>query len=72
MKPNILYRGIVLTNEQIKNEQWYNSDIHVPYDPLIDEYGRKVVKDGNEYGVYMTDNLEMVLTAYGNPTRTGD
>lgn len=33
--------------------------------PIIDQYGRKTVTDGNEYGVYMSDNLNMVTSAYG-------
>ena len=67
MKPSTLYRGIVLTQQQFYNLNWYDNDIEVHYEPLLDSQGRKVVLDNNEYGVYMTDNLTMVQYAYGNP-----
>ena len=71
MKPKDLYRGIVLGYRDFQDVKWYDSDIRVHYEPLIDEYGRKIVSDGNEYGVYMSDNLDMVLNAYGNPRSKG-
>ena len=71
MRPKDLYRGIVLSYNDLQNIEWYNSDIKVHYEPEIDKYGRQIVSDGNEYGVYMTDNLDMVLSAYGNPRSNG-
>lgn len=43
----------------------------VPYDPLINEEGQETSHDGNEYGIYMTDNPYMVEAAYGNPEGRG-
>lgn len=70
MKPNQLYRGVVLTAQQISDLDWEHSDLEVPYEPIIDEQGRKTVLDGNEYGVYMSDNQAMVEQAYGHPRHT--
>lgn len=51
----------------------YNMYSHgvIDKDTIIDKYGRKTVIDGNEYGVYMSDNLSMVEAAYGNLHRDG-
>lgn len=66
MKPSILYRGIILPYDQLENFDLSKADLVVPYEPIIDENGNKVVLDGNEYGVYMTDNKTMVENVYGN------
>ena len=71
LKPNTLYRGIVLPYQDLNSIEWHDADIKVHYEPKIDEHGRKIIGDGNEYGVYMTDNLDMVLSAYGNPRSNG-
>lgn len=65
-KPNVLYRGIKINYNSLQNFDFTGVDLKVNYDPIIDQYGRKIVADGNEYGVYMTDNLNMVTSAYGN------
>lgn len=69
--PTHLYRGVVIDYSGIENYKFSGTDLVVNYKPIIDEYGRKTVKDGNEYGVYMTDNLNMVRQAYGNLHHNG-
>lgn len=64
--PKYLYRGMRLGYPEMLNFEYIGIDLKMPYEPIIDEYGRKVVNDGNEYGVYMSDNLSMVKYAYGN------
>ncbi len=70
-KPEKLYRGIVLNYEELKDVIISDIDMYPPYEAKINEDGRKVVGDGNEYGVYMSDNKTMVFDAYSNPDRHG-
>lgn len=65
-KPNVLYRGMKINYNDLQNFQFSLVDLTVNYSPIIDEHGRKTVTDGNEYGVYMSDNLNMVMSAYGD------
>ena len=65
MKPEYLYRGIKIRYDMLKDFKFSGVDIIPLYQPLFDEYGRRTVKDGNEYGIYMTDNFSMVKSAYG-------
>ena len=65
-KPSVLYRGIKVDYNSLQNFKFFGVDLKVNYAPIIDQYGRKTVTDGNEYGVYMSDNLSMVTSAYGN------
>ena len=65
-KPSVLYRGIKVNYNNLQNFEFSGVDLKVNYKPIIDQYGRKIVTDGNEYGVYMSDNLSMVTSAYGN------
>lgn len=65
-KPSILYRGLKVDYRNLQNFEFSGVDLKVNYAPIIDQYGRKTVIDGNEYGVYMSDNLNMVTSAYGN------
>lgn len=65
-KPGTLYRGLKIDYNSLQSFQFSDVDLIVNYPPIIDKYGRKTVKDGNEYGVYMSDNLSMVEEAYGN------
>lgn len=65
-KPSVLYRGLKVNYNNLQNFQFTGVDLTVNYAPIIDQYGRKTVTDGNEYGVYMSDNLSMVTSAYGN------
>lgn len=64
-KPSVLYRGIKVNYNSLQNFKFSGVDLKVNYAPIIDQYGRKTVTDGNEYGVYMSDNLNMVTSAYG-------
>lgn len=65
-KPSVLYRGIKVNYNSLQNFEFSGVDLKVNYAPIIDQYGRKTVTDGNEYGVYMSDNLHMVTSAYGD------
>lgn len=65
-KPNVLYRGIKVDYNSLQNFEFSGVDLKINYPPIIDQYGRKTVTDGNEYGVYMSDNLSMVTSAYGD------
>lgn len=65
-KPDTLYRGVRISYKDLPNFKFSGEDLVVDYEPIIDEHGRKTVADGNEYGVYMSDNLSMVEYAYGN------
>lgn len=65
-KPKVLYRGLKVNYDNLQNFRFSGVDLYVNYEPIIDKYGRKTVSDGNEYGVYMTDNLSMVMSAYGD------
>lgn len=69
-KPKKLYRGISLAYDEFQSFD-LNADLIVPYEPIIDEEGRKCVIDGNEYGVYMSDNIGMVNEVYGNVHNIG-
>lgn len=65
-KPDTLYRGVKISYKDLPDFKFSGEDLVVNYEPIIDEQGRKTVSDGNEYGVYMSDNLSMVEYAYGN------
>lgn len=69
--PNKLYRGINFSAEKLKGFDLSGKDMITTTEARIDENGRKVVGDGNEYGVYMTDNQTMVNDVYGKPHGTG-
>lgn len=70
-KPEKLYRGIHFNYDEFKAFDM-TADLIVPYEPYIDEYGRKTVHDGNEYGVYMTDELHLAKDVYGNLRSLGE
>lgn len=64
MKPHILYRGIVISDDQIKTAPYFNTTL-TPFHPAkINDNGKKIISDGNEYGVYMSDNQTMIECAY--------
>ena len=69
-KPQTLYRGIHLDANMFYYFDLETDEIKVHYEPVIDSKGRKTVTDGNEYGVYMTDNKQMAFDVYGFPHRT--
>ena len=63
-KPPILYRGVKIRYELLKNYEFIGKEMKPPYPPQFDEEGRKIVGDGNEYGVYMTDYDIVARDAY--------
>ena len=63
-KPKILYRGVIVTEDILKSQPFYGVDITPPNAARYDEEGRKTVGDGNEYGVYMSDNKLVATAAY--------
>ncbi len=56
--PKTIYRGINLNCNDFEVLDM-TKDIYPPCKPVINKSGEKVVGDGNEYGVYMTDNIEV-------------
>ncbi len=66
-----LYRGISVTDDIFKKIKINGVEMFPPNEPKIDEYGRKTVGDGNEYGVYMTDYESMAMDVYGKPNSNG-
>lgn len=71
-KPTTLYRGIVLAYQDFLDFQLIGKDMVMHYSPLYDNEERKTVRDGNEYGIYMSDNRQMVLDVYSNSRSTGN
>ncbi len=65
-KPKYLYRGVCIHYDKLDEVILGGSDLVPPNAPFLDEKGRKIVLDGNEYGVYMTDNEQMVKDVYGD------
>ncbi len=56
-KTKKLYRGINVSRNELKDSKIFKQDDMYPFRELyVDEEGRKIVGDGNEYGIYMTDN----------------
>ena len=53
--PKYLYRGIVIDYSDLRGLKLTGVDMKLPYEPYIDEKGRKTVHDENEYGIYMSD-----------------
>lgn len=70
-RPKKLYRGIVLDYKTLKQVTISGMDMYPPYEAKTNAEGRKVVGDGNEYGVYMSDYEQMVLAVYSNPKDRG-
>lgn len=68
--PDTLYRGIIIP-VGLLDEDFLERPLIPGVQPRWDEQGRMVVNDGNEYGVYMTDNDHMADKAYATP-RHGD
>lgn len=69
-RPKVLYRGI-----SISAEKFLESEIHgdiVPHaPPILNEDGREVVADGNEYGIYLSTNKQVAQKAYGSAHMLG-
>lgn len=67
-KPKKIYRGIKLHFDKLKDFD-FDAEIGLPFNFTYRADGMKLVSDGNEYGIYMSDNFNMPLAAYGNSTR---
>lgn len=66
--PDKLYRGVKMPVDKIGTiDEVCPIKPYLP--PIYDETGRPLVGDGNEYGVYMSDNETMVDQVYSNPGR---
>lgn len=63
MKPEVIYRGIKIDYETLQSFKFYGVDLIPPKAPIINEEGKKIVGDGNEYGLYMTDH-KVVAESY--------
>ena len=64
--PDVLYRGLIIKYPELEEYNFTGVDIIPNSKPIIDEQGRKLIGDGNEYGVYMTDYKEVAAEAYGH------
>lgn len=65
LPPAELYRGVCRPLEAITDD--FLVSTLVPGTKEVNEQGELVVADGNEYGVYMTDNRSMAEAAYSQP-----
>lgn len=63
-KPQKLYRGIKLYYHQLEGFSFSGVDLVPPHEAKYDSFGRKVVGDGNEYGLYMSDNQTVASELY--------
>ena len=68
--PKYLYRGMCIGYDDLKDFAFYGTDMELTYDPYIDSQGKETVHDGNEYGIYMSDNPKVATYAYGNATNS--
>lgn len=68
VKPQYLYRGVTISYEQLKDFEFSGVTLKPPYPPKIDKEGRKTVGDGNEYGIYMSDNEGVAKKIYAKVT----
>lgn len=64
--PTTLYRGVVIDYDKLQDFSFYGIDLKPYGEPIIDKEGRKLIGDGNEFGIYMTDYQPMAYSAYGN------
>ncbi len=64
--PNQLYRGVTLPVTAL-HDGFLSQPLQVGYEAKTDAEGRKTAFDGNEFGIYMSDNRHMVEQAYANP-----
>lgn len=70
--PKYLYRGMRIRYDELKDFVFSGIDMELPYEPYIDSQGKETVRDGNEYGIYMSDNPKVAEYAYGNATNNPD
>ena len=63
--PEKLYRGIKVNYKMFTNGfKVHGVDLKPYYEPVVDKNGREVVHDGNEYGLYMSDNVDLPNNTY--------
>lgn len=67
--PETLYRGVVIQYPALKDFHFFGVDF-TPVEKAITE-GQNIREDGNEVGIYMSDNQSMVYSAYGNVHGSG-
>lgn len=67
--PETLYRGVVIQYPALKDFHFFGVDF-TPVEKAITE-GQNIREDGNEVGIYMSDNQSMVYSAYGNVHSSG-
>ena len=67
--PKFLYRGIKVKLQDIAGFD-FKGDITPYYESKTDDFGREIVRDGNEYGIYMSDNKRVAMGVYGKPDIT--
>lgn len=60
-----LYRGITFDASELDNIALGDKDLVVKREPVIDENGNSTLGGGDEYGLYMSDDILVVKTAYG-------
>src|SRR5581483_9603000 len=66
--PTHLYRGIALSGEEFSTDL-FDQALTPGGPPYTDAHGRKTDASGNEYGVYMSDNPQMVHDAYAKASQ---
>jgi hypothetical protein len=71
-RPEYLYRGMRIRYDELKDFVFSGIDMELPYEPYLDSQGKETVRDGNEYGIYMSDNPKVAEYAYGNATNNPD
>lgn len=62
--PEKLYRGLTIQADEVPGYTLEGQDILPGTPAYTDEQGRKTVRDGNEYGIYMSDNQSVAAEAY--------
>lgn len=68
--PRYLYRGIIVSYDKFDDIAFGDTDMFPPKDEILEENGRKFIKDDNEYGIYLSDNPYLVRT-YSKPLKSG-
>lgn len=67
--PEFLYRGVVIDYSTLKDFHFFGVDLSPFEKGTADNPNKR--QDGNEVGIYMSDNPIMVNNAYGNAHSTG-
>ncbi len=67
--PETLYRGVVIKYPKLKDFHFFGVDFTSVEKTISDTQNKRT--DGNEVGIYMSDNQSMVYSAYGNVHNSG-